>query len=73
MQNLGLLAPEIALSLLGLGLMLADLLIPARASKLLYHLAWLAAAAALGLIAYGLSVSRCAWRPAAAASGWSIR
>ena len=57
MQNLGLLAPEIALSLLGLGLMLADLLIPGKSSKLLYHFAWFAAAAALALIARGLSVS----------------
>ncbi|MCX5794697.1 MAG: NADH-quinone oxidoreductase subunit N [Elusimicrobia bacterium] len=56
MQNLGLLAPEIALSLLGLGLMLADLLVPAKASKLLYHFAWVAAAVALVLIARGLSV-----------------
>jgi NADH-quinone oxidoreductase subunit N len=57
MLNLGLLAPEIALCLLGLGLMLADLLVPARYSRMLYHFAWVAAAAALILVAHGASVS----------------
>jgi len=55
MLNLNLLAPEIALSVLGLGLLLADLFIPARRSRLLYHLAWIAAVAALGLVAQGLA------------------
>ena len=50
MQNLNLLAPEIALCLLGLGLMLADLLLPARRARLLYHLAWFSCLVALGLV-----------------------
>ncbi|MBI5241484.1 MAG: NADH-quinone oxidoreductase subunit N [Elusimicrobia bacterium] len=54
MRNLGSLLPELGLSVLGLGLMLADILTPPRLSRSLYHLAWAAAAAALGLVAWGL-------------------
>ncbi|MDD5628479.1 MAG: NADH-quinone oxidoreductase subunit N [Elusimicrobia bacterium] len=57
MQNLGLLAPEIALSLFGLALLLADLLAPARAHKLLYHFSWVSATLTLVLIACGMGSS----------------
>ena len=52
MRNLGILLPELVLSVLGLGLMLADLLLPQRRGKTLYHLAWVSAA--VGLVAWGL-------------------
>ncbi len=55
MQNLNLLTPEIALCLLGLGLMLADLLLPVRRARLLYHLAWFSCLVALGLVLYAPS------------------
>jgi NADH-quinone oxidoreductase subunit N len=69
MRNLGLLLPELGLSVLGLGLMLADLLTPTRSAKALYHLAWAAAAAALGLVAWGLYAG-----PALPAAGtlWTV-
>jgi len=55
MLNLELLAPEIVLSLLGLGLMVADILVPARRAKILYHLAWFACALALAFIIRGMA------------------
>lgn len=59
MENLGLLLPEIALSGFALLLMLADVWIPPRHGRVLFHLALLAAAAGLGL------VGMCASNPAA--------
>jgi NADH-quinone oxidoreductase subunit N len=47
-----------ALSLLALSLMLADLFLPARRGKVLYHLAWIASFVALVLV--GLTVSNAA-------------
>ncbi len=55
MDNLRLLAPEMTLAALALALMVADLFIPARRGKLLYHLAWIIAAIALVLV--GLSLA----------------
>ncbi|HAM35908.1 MAG TPA: NADH-quinone oxidoreductase subunit N [Elusimicrobia bacterium] len=60
MDSLRLLAPELVLSALALGLLAADLLIPAagpgaaRRPRLIYHLAWLSILISLGCIAYGM-------------------
>jgi NADH-quinone oxidoreductase subunit N len=50
MQNLGLLTPELVLSGLALVVMIADMLLPRRLSRGLYHLAWLSAAGVLALV-----------------------
>ncbi|MBI5242422.1 MAG: NADH-quinone oxidoreductase subunit N [Elusimicrobia bacterium] len=55
MENLRLLIPEIVLSAMALLLMLAELFIPRRHSRILLHLALLASAAALGTL--GLAAS----------------
>lgn len=47
MNNLRLLLPEAILAGLGLVLLLADLLVPVKKARALYHLAWLSAAAIL--------------------------
>jgi NADH-quinone oxidoreductase subunit N len=55
MENLRLLAPEMWLSGLALGLLLVDMLLPAKKSRLLYHLAWLIAAGVLVVTALTLT------------------
>lgn len=51
MTNLHLLRPELILGGLALAVMLADMLLPARRSRLLTHLAWAGAAGVLALVA----------------------
>lgn len=51
MINLRLLAPEIALGSLGLLVMLADMILPSKRSRWLYHLAWMGTAATLAVVA----------------------
>jgi NADH-quinone oxidoreductase subunit N len=55
MENLRLLAPEMWLSGLALGLLLVDMLLPAKKSRWLYHLAWLIAAGVLVMTALTLA------------------
>lgn len=55
MNNLRLLLPETVLSGLALAVALADLVLPARRARWLYHAAWLSAAAVLGWVALTLS------------------
>lgn len=55
MENLRLLAPEMWLSGLALGLLLVDMLLPVKRSRWLYHLAWLSAAGVLVMTALTLS------------------
>jgi len=55
MIGLHLIYPEIALGVMALGLMVADLVIAARHGRALYHLGWIAAVIALLLI--GLTIS----------------
>lgn len=47
MNNLRLLLPEAILATLGLVVLLADLLVPVKKARVLYHLAWLSAAGVL--------------------------
>jgi NADH-quinone oxidoreductase subunit N len=53
MQNLALLSPALALGGLSLFAMLADMLLPAKRSRLLYHLAWISSAAVLAYLLAG--------------------
>ena len=55
MNQLSLLYPEIALSVMALGLLAADLFIEERHGRLLYHLACLASIVALCLIGFSIS------------------
>lgn len=55
MDNLRLLAPETALAGLALLTLVADMLLPARRSRWLYHLAWLCAAGVLAMTAATLT------------------
>lgn len=55
MEGIGLLYPEIGLAVFGLLVMLADLWIPPRHGKVLFHLALFSAAVALGML--GLAYS----------------
>lgn len=68
MTNLKLLLPETILGGLALAIMLADMLIPAKKSRWLTHLAWASAAGVLALVACSLS------DPAALGTGalWSV-
>ncbi|MDE2039131.1 MAG: NADH-quinone oxidoreductase subunit N [Elusimicrobia bacterium] len=55
MSGLHLLFPEVALSVMALGVMLADLFIAARHGRVLYHLGWIASIVALLLV--GVTIS----------------
>lgn len=57
MTNLALLYPEMALGVMALGLLLADLFIAARHGRLLYHLAWLVSIVTLCLIGWTISTA----------------
>src|SRR5438552_1579920 len=52
MNNLRLLLPENVLATLALVVALADLVVPAKRARILYHLAWLSAAGVLAWIAF---------------------
>lgn len=54
MNHLRLLLPESILATLALGVSLADLILPARQARALYHLAWLSAAGVLAWVALSL-------------------
>ncbi len=54
MNNLRLLLPESILAALALGVALADLILPTRRARTLYHLAWLSAAGVLAWVALSL-------------------
>lgn len=55
MNNLHLIYPEIALSAMALGLLVADLFVAAKHGRLLYHLAWLVSIITLCLVGYTIS------------------
>jgi NADH-quinone oxidoreductase subunit N len=55
--GLHLIYPELALSLMALGLMVADLFVAARHGKILYHMAWIATAITLCLVGFTISNS----------------
>lgn len=55
MLNIHLIYPEIALGVMALGLMIADLVIKARHGKALYHLGWIACVVTLLLV--GLTIT----------------
>lgn len=55
MTGLHLLYPEIALAVMALGLLVADLFVAARHGRLLYHLAWIASIVALCLVGFTVS------------------
>ncbi len=54
MNNLRLLLPETILATLALGVAFADLILPAKRARALYHLAWLSAAGVLAWVALSL-------------------
>ncbi|MBI3289013.1 MAG: hypothetical protein HYZ74_05800, partial [Elusimicrobia bacterium] len=54
MKNLELLLPETVLAGLALAIAFADLLLPGKRSRWLYHLAWISTASVLAWIAFSL-------------------
>ncbi|MDD5303380.1 MAG: NADH-quinone oxidoreductase subunit N, partial [Elusimicrobia bacterium] len=54
MNNLRLLLPESVLAALALAIALADLILPPKRSRALYHLAWISAACVLAWVAFSL-------------------
>lgn len=54
MANLNLILPEMVLGLIALGLMAADIFVPAKRARVFYHWGWLAAVFTLGLVGYTL-------------------
>src|SRR5437870_79876 len=57
MLHLDLLRPEIALAVMALGLMLADVFTRAEHGRTLYHLAWMATAITMCLVGFSISNS----------------
>ena len=55
MSGLSFIYPEIALSALALGLMLADLFVAPKHGRILYHLGWLASVLTLLLVGFSIS------------------
>src|SRR5688572_15536298 len=55
MNNLHLIYPDIALSVLALGLMVADLFVAAKHGRLLFHLSWRVSIVVLCLVGYTIS------------------